>query len=117
MGTCETVSKTCSFGKTVTVPERIVFSQSWLYEMCSQFIDLCSFVVKLVKVYETDKMRDFGSSFFHGVKVYKTDKMLYFIKPWLRTQFCLFLVEGLLWVAGGDLSPGVETYHNVACSY
>lgn len=98
MGTCETVSKTCSFGKTVTVPERIVFSQSWLYEMCSQFIDLCSFVVKLVKVYETDKM-------------------LYFIKPWLRTQFCLFLVEGLLWVAGGDLSPGVETYHNVACSY
>lgn len=99
MCTCETVSETCSFAKTVTVPEHIVFSQSWLYEMCSRFIDLCSFMVKLVKVYEADEMRNFGSYFFHGVKlvkVYKTDKMLYFIKPWLRTQFCLFLVKGLL---------------------
>lgn len=55
MCTCETVSETCSFAKTVTVPEHIVFSQSWLYEMCLRFIDLCSFTVKLVKVYEMDK--------------------------------------------------------------
>lgn len=93
------LSKTCSFAKTVTVPEHIVFSQSWLYAMCSRSIDLCSFTVELVKVYEANEVRDFGSYFFHGVKlvkVYKTDKMLYFIKLWLRTPFCLFLVKGLL---------------------
>lgn len=69
---CETVSENCPFVKTVPFPEHIAFSQSLLYEMCLRFTEHFSFMVKLMKVY-------------------KTDKMLYFIKLWLRTQFCLFL--------------------------